>query len=181
MASGEDPNNNSIIQIGVIGCAGIARKLCRAFNLSPNATLSAIASRSIDKAKAFASQNSFSSDNGTSAAVRIYGSYEELVDDKFVDAVYMPLPTSLHLHWALLAAQKKKHLLLEKPAALNVGELDRILEACESNGVQFMDGSMWFHHPRTARMKELLSDSNLFGKLRSVIHYCNTYLLYYCI
>ncbi|XP_008381353.3 uncharacterized oxidoreductase At4g09670-like [Malus domestica] len=146
------------IRFGITGCADIARKVARAIKLAPNATLYAIASRSIDKARKFAAHN------GLSGAVKIYGSYEQLLDDPCVDAVYMPLPTSLHLQWAVLAARKKKHLLLEKPTALDVGELDRILEACESNGVQFMDGSMWLHHPRTAKLKDLIFDPKLFGQ-----------------
>ena len=83
-----------------------------------------------------------------------------MLEDPCVDAVYIPLPTSLHLQWAVLAANKKKHLLLEKPTAVDVAELDQILEACESNGVQFMDGTMWLHHPRTATMERLLSASD---------------------
>ncbi|KAJ9541259.1 hypothetical protein OSB04_027765 [Centaurea solstitialis] len=150
------------VRFGILGCAEIARKVCRAINLSPNSTLHAISSRSTEKAKQFAVKN------GLSDLVKVYGSYEELLDDFSVDAVYIPLPTSLHLKWAVLAAEKKKHVLLEKPTALNVGELDRIIGACESNGVQFMDGSMWYHHPRTAKMKELLSDANLFGEVRMI-------------
>nr|XP_043632373.1 uncharacterized oxidoreductase At4g09670-like [Erigeron canadensis] len=150
------------VRFGILGCAEIARKVCRAINLSPNSTLHAISSRSIEKAKEFVTKN------GLSELVKVYSSYEEVLDDPLVDAVYVPLPTSLHLKWAVLAADKKKHVLLEKPTALNVGELDRILDACESNGVQFMDGSMWYHHPRTARMKELLSDPNIFGQVKSI-------------
>ena len=89
--------------------------------------------------------------------MRVYGSYIELVNDPFVDAIYMPLPTSLHVEWAVLAASKWKHLLLEKPTALDSSQLGLILEACAVNGVQFMDGTMWYHHPRTAKMKEVLS------------------------
>lgn len=104
----------------------------------------------------------------------MYGSYDAVLDDPDVDAVYVPLPTSLHIKWAVLAAQKKKHLLLEKPVALNVGEFDQILEACESSGVQFMDATMWMHHPRTAKMREFLSDSSHFGQLKTVCQ-----ILYY--
>lgn len=150
---------NRTVRFGIIGCAGIARKVARAIKIAPNSTLYAIASRSIEKAQKFAGNN------GLSGTVKTYGSYDQLLDDPCVDAVYMPLPTSLHLHWAVLAAQKKKHLLLEKPAALDVGELDQILEACESNGVQFMDGIMWLHHPRTAKLKELISESKHFGQI----------------
>ncbi|MFS8010083.1 putative D-xylose 1-dehydrogenase (NADP(+)) [Helianthus anomalus] len=156
------------VRFGILGCAEIARKVCRAINLSPNSILHAISSRSIEKAKQFVVKNSLPE------SVKVYGSYEEVLDDPFVDAVYVPLPTSLHLKWAVLAAEKKKHVLLEKPTALNVGELDRILDACESNGVQFMDGSMWYHHPRTAKMKEFVSDTKLFGQVKT-IHSSSSY------
>ncbi|KAF6144575.1 hypothetical protein GIB67_006067 [Kingdonia uniflora] len=145
------------VRFAIIGCAVIARKVSRAIELSPNSILYAIGSRSIDKSRKFVK------DNGLSDAIKFYGSYEEVLDDASVDAVYMPLPTSLHVQWAILAAKKKKHLLLEKPTALNVAELDQILEACESNGVQFMDGSMWLHHPRSDKMKALLSDTTIWS------------------
>ncbi|KAK4253033.1 hypothetical protein QN277_010868 [Acacia crassicarpa] len=151
-----------IVRFGILGCADIARKLSRAITLAPNATLYAVASRSNEKATAFASANGFPPGS------KIYGSYEALLDDPDVDAVYVPLPTSLHVHWAVLVAQKKKHLLLEKPVALNAAEFDKIIEACESNGVQLMDGTMWVHHPRTAKMAEFLSDECRFGRLQKV-------------
>ncbi|KAI8534141.1 hypothetical protein RHMOL_Rhmol10G0065800 [Rhododendron molle] len=95
------------VRFGILGCANIARKVSRAINLAPNAALLAIGSRSIDTATRFASENGFP------ASVRVYGSYEAVLDDPDVDAVYVPLPTSLHLKWAVSAADKKKHLLLE--------------------------------------------------------------------
>ncbi|CAI9753249.1 unnamed protein product [Fraxinus pennsylvanica] len=163
MADNENP-----IRFGIMGCAEIARKVYRAIKMAPNSTLHAIASRSIDKARQFAVRNNLSKE------VKLYGDYNELLDDLFVDAIYMPLPTSLHLKWAVLAAQKGKHLLLEKPSALNVKDLDKILEACESNGLQFMDGSMWYHHPRTAKMKDFLSNLELFGQIKA-IHSSSSY------
>ncbi|XP_058187695.1 uncharacterized oxidoreductase At4g09670-like [Rhododendron vialii] len=150
------------VRFGILGCANIARKVSRAINLAPNAALLAIGSRSIDTATRFASENGFP------ASVRVYGSYEAVLDDPDVDAVYVPLPTSLHLKWAVSAADKKKHLLLEKPVALDASELDVILKACEHNGVQYMDSTMWMHHPRTAQMKDFLSDPQRFGQLKSV-------------
>lgn len=150
------------IRFGILGCADIARKVSRAINLSPNSTLHAIGSRSIDKARRYAEANGFH------PSTKIYGSYEEVLDDPEVDAVYVPLPTSLHLHWATRAAEKKKHVLLEKPTALNVAELDAILGACDKNGVQFMDGTMWMHHPRTSKMAEFLADQQQFGHLKSI-------------
>lgn len=150
------------IRFGIIGCAEIARKVSRAIQLAPNATVSAVASRSFDKAANFAKANGFPPDT------KIYGSYESLLDDPDIDAVYLPLPTSLHLKWAVLTAQKKKHLLTEKPVALSVAEFDQILKACEENGVQIMDGTMWVHNPRTHKMKQFLNDKEQFGQLRTV-------------
>lgn len=150
------------VRFGILGCATIARKVSRAILLSPNSTVVAIGSRSLDKAEAFARDNCFP------ASAKAYGSYEAVLDDQDVDAVYVPLPTSLHLQWATAAARKKKHLLLDKPVALNVGELDEILAACESSGVQYMDATMWMHHPRTAEMEAILSNQRLFGQLKAV-------------
>ncbi|XP_042961365.1 uncharacterized oxidoreductase At4g09670-like [Carya illinoinensis] len=138
------------VRIGMLGCADIARKVSQAISLAPNTTVATIGSRSLDKAKAFASTNNFP----PLPNAKIYGSYEAVLD--------WPLPTSLHTRWVILAAQKKKHVLLEKPVALNVAEFDTIIEACDSNGVQFMDGTMWMHHPRTAKMREFLSDKQRF-------------------
>ncbi|RZC49233.1 hypothetical protein C5167_017656 [Papaver somniferum] len=154
--------NTKKIKFGILGCAEIARKVSRAITLSPNSQLYAVASRSIEKAKNFALTNGFPS------TAKTYGSYEELLDDPDVDAVYVPLPTSLHLKWAVKVAEKKKHLLLEKPVALDVREFDVIVKACEDNGVQFMDGTMWMHNPRTLKMREFLDDSEKFGELRSM-------------
>ncbi|KAG9153107.1 hypothetical protein Leryth_012368 [Lithospermum erythrorhizon] len=150
------------IHFGILGCANIARKVSRAIKLAPNCTLSAIGSRSIEKASKFAKENEYPD------SVKVYGSYDAVLDDPDVDAVYIPLPTSLHVKWAVLAAEKKKHVLLEKPVALNLKDLDIILEACENNGVQYMDATMWMHHPRTTQMRGFLSDAHRFGQLKAV-------------
>ena len=86
------------IRFGILGCADIARKLSRAIALAPNAELLAVASRSAEKARAFAAANSPNVPPGA----KLYGSYEALLDDPDLDAVYMPLPTSLHLRFQLL-------------------------------------------------------------------------------
>ncbi|KAK2421427.1 putative oxidoreductase [Trifolium repens] len=156
------------VRFGILGCAQISIKLCKALSKAPNATLIAIGSRSLEKATTFATEQVLPE------AVRVYGSYEAVVEDDEIDAVYIPLPTALHVTWAVKAAERGKHVLLEKPVAMNVAELDRILEACEVNGVQFMDGTMWIHHPRTKKMKEALSDEKRFGQLKW-IHSCMTY------
>ncbi|KAK7302071.1 hypothetical protein RJT34_12950 [Clitoria ternatea] len=153
--------NIETVRLGILGCANIARKVARAIGLASNATVCAIASRYKDKAVKFAAENGFPT------SVKVYGSYDQLLEDPGVDAVYIPLPTSLHLRWAVMAATKKKHVLVEKPLALHVTELDRILDACQSNGVQFMDGSMWWHHPRTAHIQHLLS-ANAIGPIHFI-------------
>ncbi|KAI4352800.1 hypothetical protein L6164_007019 [Bauhinia variegata] len=156
--------DQTTIRFGIIGCASIAGKVSRAITLAPNAALHAVGSRSLEKAIKFAA------DNGFPPHAKIYGSYEAVLDDPDVDAVYIPIPTSMHVQWAVLAAEKKKHVLLEKPVALNAAEFDKIIEACEANGVQLMDGTQWIHFPRTAEMGKFLSDDQSFGKLKSV---CN--------
>ncbi|KAL9236891.1 hypothetical protein vseg_011505 [Gypsophila vaccaria] len=150
------------IRIGILGCANISRKLARAISLCPTATLHAVASRSLSKAQSFATLNSLP------PSTLLYASYDALLDDPDVDAVYIPLPTSLHLRWAVSAATKFKHVLCEKPCALSVAELDRIIEACHHSGVQFMDGTMWVHHPRTHLMDSFFRDSLRFGHLKSI-------------
>ncbi|KAK9740774.1 hypothetical protein RND81_03G059200 [Saponaria officinalis] len=150
------------IRIGILCCADIARKLSRAIHLCPTATLHGVASRTLSKAESFATANSLP------PTTVLYGSYDALLDDPDIDAVYIPLPTSLHIPWAITAARKKKHVLLEKPCAVNVTELDQIISACEESGVQLMDGTMWVHHPRSRAMADFFADSLRFGQLKSI-------------
>ncbi|KAG7599193.1 Oxidoreductase N-terminal [Arabidopsis suecica] len=154
------------IRIGLITCKNIVRKLSRAINLSLNATISAIATTSsIEEAKSFTKSNNFPPNT------KIHSSYESLLEDPDVDAVYFPIPTRLHLEWAVRAARKGKHILLDKPVALNVSEFDQIVEACAVNGVQFMDGTQWMHNPRTYKIKEFVNDLESFG-LTKTVHSC---------
>jgi predicted dehydrogenase len=151
------------VRFGVLGCADIARKVSRAMLMLPPgaATIAAVGSRSDDKARRFISEIGF-------PAARVHGSYESLLEDPDVEAVYLPLPTSLHVPWATAVAARGKHLLLEKPTALCTAELDAILGACDASGVQFMDTTMWIHNPRTAKMREIVSDKDAFGDVRVV-------------
>jgi predicted dehydrogenase len=144
-------DRKSIVRWGIMGCAEIARKNIRAIRLSPFAELVAIASRNIEKAEHFALQNNMS-------PIKIYGSYEDLLADSSVDAVYIPLPTTLHLHWVKKAAIAKKHILIEKPVALSSIELDEMVSVCIENGVNFMDGVMFMHHKRLKSILHVLND-----------------------
>lgn len=156
------------VRFGVLGCADIARKVSRAMLMLPPgaATIAAVGSRSDDKARRFISEIGF-------PAARVHGSYESLLEDPDVEAVYLPLPTSLHVPWATAVAARGKHLLLEKPTALCTAELDAILGACDASGVQFMDTTMWIHNPRTAKMREIVSDKDAFGDVRVINSMCS--------
>jgi predicted dehydrogenase len=84
-----------------------------------------------------------------------------------VDAVYIPLPSSVHVHWARRAAEQGKHILLEKPIAVSAADTAAILDVCAEHNVQLMDGTMWVHGERTADMAAILR-SGVLGALRDV-------------
>lgn len=146
------------IRWGVLGTARIATKVAAAIRAADNAELAAIASRSADKAAAWAAEHH---------AATSYGSYAELIDDPDIDAVYIPLPPSMHAEWTIAAAERGKHVLCEKPTAMNAGEVETMIAACAANDVQLMDGVMWVHHPRTADMRSAIVAGEL-GTLRRV-------------
>ena len=94
-----------------------------------------------------------------------YSTYDALLADESLDAIYIPLPPSLHAEWTIKAAEHGKHVLCEKPLAANTDEAIAMADACRQNGVQLMDGVMWVHHERTSGMKRKLTDGTL-GRLR---------------
>jgi D-xylose 1-dehydrogenase (NADP+, D-xylono-1,5-lactone-forming) len=146
------------VQFGVLGTAKIATKVSQAIKDATSAELVAIGSRDLDVAKAWGVQH---------GAPQAYGGYQEVLADENIDAVYIPLPPSLHCEWTVKAAEAGKHVLCEKPTALNSSEVATMFAACQANGVQFMDGTMWSHHPRTAEMKTVLTSGKL-GRLRRI-------------
>ena len=150
---------DKVVRFGILGCANIARKLIRAMLKSKNAVPFAIGSRSMETAVRFADRV------GLSGRVMTFGSYEEVLQQEEVEAVYVPLPTGLHREWVVKAAEHKKHILLEKPLALEFNDLLVMLEACDTAGVQIMDGTMWLHNPRAAEVRRVMEDKTLFGNL----------------
>ncbi|MCO5587817.1 hypothetical protein L7F22_041769 [Adiantum nelumboides] len=153
---------DEVVRFGILGCATIAKTMSAAISTTPGACLYAIGSRSIERAQGFAKEANFPT------GAKIYGSYQGVLDDEMVDVVYIPLPTALHLEWALKAAEKKKHILIEKPPALTTEDLNRITAACNKHGVQLMDCTWWVHHPRAAKVKEILKNKEIFGDILEV-------------
>ncbi len=94
---------------------------------------------------------------GLPETVKLYGSYEELLQDPSIHAVYIPLPTTLHLEWVLKAAKAGKHILLDKPVAVNAGEFVLMRNECRSRGLLLMDGTMYPHCKRTADLLTYVS------------------------
>lgn len=136
------------IKWGVLGYARIARLSgIPAIKMASNSEFYAIASRDEDKLREC---------NEEFGVTKTYTSYDELLDDPEIDAVYIPLPNSLHKEWTIKAANKGKHILCEKPIALNAHETIEMVEECEKNNVNFMEGFMYRFTDRTKKVQEVL-------------------------
>jgi predicted dehydrogenase len=157
-------SNEKPLRWGFMGASGISSKNVRAATLSPSNELVAIASRSLERAEEWCKKH------GVSDQVKRYGSYDDMLKDPAIDAVYLSTPTTTHVEWVTKIANAKKHVLCEKPITVNVGDLDAILAVCEKNNVRFMDGVMFMHHPRMQRLHERLyaEPANFCGKVQRV-------------
>ncbi len=142
---------------GILGVAKINDRLLPGFAKASNAELVGIASRSLDKAKAAAS---------AAGIPKAFGSYEALLADPEIDAIYNPLPNTLHDEWTRKAADHGKHVLCEKPLTPTAREAEALVEYCHAKKVKLMDGFMWPHHPRTAKIKELIQGGTLGRVMR---------------
>ena len=137
------------VRFGVVSAANIGRRVViPAIDRAENAELVAIGSSS-DAGAAFLRE--------TGLAVRLHGSYDELLADPEVDAVYIPLPNHLHSEWSKRAADAGKHVLCEKPAALNAAETADMIEHCVARGVVWMEAFMYRYHPQWATVRRLLA------------------------
>ena len=136
------------VRWGVVGTGGIANGMANMIKLADNAELAAVASRKIETAKEFANKHGIPN---------AFGSVPEMLSSNSIDAVYVATPTSVREEVSLLAAANGKHVLGEKPFA-NLPSLRRITAACRKNGVGFMDGTHFVHHPRTAQIKASLRE-----------------------
>jgi D-xylose 1-dehydrogenase (NADP+, D-xylono-1,5-lactone-forming) len=136
---------------GILGVARINRALLIPLNTGRN-TLVAVASRTIARAEAYAREHGIP---------RTYGSYQALLDDDTVDAVYIPLPHAMHAEWAIRAAEAGKHVLCEKPVALTVADARAMRAAAETHGVVMTEAFMYRHHPLVALAAGLIREGAL--------------------
>lgn len=171
----ENKMSNRVCRWGILSAAHIARKNWLAIRNSENAVVTAVASRSREKAQKFIDEcNAHSSFDPKPLAL---GSYEELLKHPEIDAVYIPLPTGMRKEWAIRAAEAGKHVLAEKPVGCNAADAAEIIAACKKNNVQFMDGVMFMHSQRLNKLRETLDDGKSVGQLRRItsqFSFCGT-------
>jgi len=147
------------VRWGILGAANIGvRKVIPAMQRGARCRVVAIASRDLAKARAAA---------GELGIPRAYGSYEELLADPEIDAVYNPLPNHLHVPWTIRAAEAGKHVLCEKPIALSASEARQLLEVRARTGVHIGEAFMVRNHLQWLAVKELVASGRI-GELRVV-------------
>ena len=155
------------IRWGVLSTARIGtEKVIPAMQLGEYCTITAIASRQLEKAQAAARRLGIE---------KTYGSYEELLADPDVDAVYLPLPNHLHVPWAIKALKAGKHVLCEKPIGLNTAETQELLEASRKfPRLKVMEAFMYRHHPQWQWAKKRVSEGKI-GELRTIQSFFSYY------
>ncbi len=148
------------IRWGVLSTAAIGlKKVLPAMQQGQYTTVAAIASRDLARAQKAATAL------GIPTA---YGSYEELLADPDIDAVYNPLPNQLHVPWTIRAAEAGKHVLCEKPLSLTVAEAETLLAVRSRTGVKIGEAFMIRSHPQWLRLRQLLGEGRI-GDLRSIL------------
>ncbi|CAN7584626.1 Gfo/Idh/MocA family protein [Rhizobium sp. LjRoot254] len=148
-----------MLRFGIISTARIGHEqVIPAIQDAENCVVSAIASRDLAKARAMADRFS---------APHAFGSYEEMLASDKIDAVYIPLPTSQHVEWTIKAANAGKHVLCEKPIALNAGEIDQLIAARDRNKVLVTEAYMVTYSPVWRKVRSLLQEGAI-GTLKHV-------------
>jgi predicted dehydrogenase len=143
------------IRFGVIGCSRVAQKgMLPALRDSEYAELAMVGSRNPEKAKEVALQ--FSGNE--------WGTYDDVLKNENIDAVYVSLPNALHEEWAIKAIEAGKHVICEKPAAISYAAAKRMVACAQKKNVRLLDGLMFQYHPQHARVKSLI-DSGVLGEL----------------
>jgi D-xylose 1-dehydrogenase (NADP+, D-xylono-1,5-lactone-forming) len=143
---------------GLLSTAPINRSILAAAKVSDRADVIAVGSRDAARAKAYAAEHELE---------RAYGSYEALLEDADVEAVYISLPNGMHVEWTMRALDAGKHVLCEKPFSRHAAQVEQAFARAESKGLVLSEGFMWRHHPQTAKLAELVADGAI-GPLRIV-------------
>lgn len=152
---------NSPLRIGVLSAANINYSaLFDPVETHPDVTINAVAARSLPKAQAQIAKYNLSS-------AKAYGSYDEVLDDPDIDAVYIPLPNGLHFEWAIKSMKAGKHVLIEKTITSNARQAEKISETSKATGKVALEAFHWRFHPATHKVKELVS-SGKYGAVQSV-------------
>ena len=159
-------NIDDRLRWGILGAATIAvKKVVPAMRGDPLSQVIAIASRNSEKARAAAAEL---------AIPRAYGSYEELIADQDVEAVYIPLPNHLHVPWSIRAAEAGKHVLCEKPIALNAEEARALIAARDEHRVCIAEAFMVRMHPQWQEVERLIASGRI-GPLRLITGHFSYY------
>jgi predicted dehydrogenase len=161
-----DIDDGARLRWGILGTAQIAHKNWKAILNSGNGIVRAVASRGVERARGFIQECQRAAPFETPPEA--FGSYEELLASREIDAVYVPLPTALRREWVIRAAEAGKHVVCEKPCARDAAELREMLEACRRNHVQFLDGVMFMHSRRLDRVREVIDDGASIGAVRRI-------------
>jgi predicted dehydrogenase len=143
---------------GIISTAHINRKVIPAAQESPRVDLIAVASRDQARAEDYARKWGIA---------RAYGSYEALLEDPDVDAVYISLPNTLHCEWSIRALEAGKHVLCEKPLSRHPDDVEAAFDVAERTGKILSEAFMYRHNPQTSRLRELI-DENVIGDVRLI-------------
>lgn len=149
---------NKTLNWGLLSTARINRALIPPLQISKRNHLLAVASRSQETANAYAKEKKIS---------RAYGSYEALLADPEIDVIYNPLPNHLHAEWTIKAVEAGKHVLCEKPLALNVVDVDAIKAAAQKHERVVAEAFMYRHHPQTLKVQELVKSGSI-GALKLI-------------
>jgi D-xylose 1-dehydrogenase (NADP+, D-xylono-1,5-lactone-forming) len=155
------------VKWGILSTADINRKLLAGAAESDDVDVVAVASRDLARAEEYAL---------TWGIERAYGAYDELLADPEIEAVYIPLPNTMHSEWSIRALEAGKHVLCEKPFSRHTADVERAFDAAERTGLHLAEAFMYRHHPQTARLSELVA-SGAIGELR-VIRSAFSYSLY---
>jgi xylose dehydrogenase (NAD/NADP) len=157
----------SPVKWGIISTADINRKVIPGAHASPKVDLAAVASRDEARAAEYAKQWEIP---------RAYGSYEALLADDEIEAVYISLPNTMHVEWSIKSLEAGKHVLCEKPFTRHPNEVDEAFDVAERTGRLLTEAFMWRHNPQTKRLAELVAEG-VIGELR-LIRSAFSYSLY---